>query len=117
MSELTTEEKEMGLAISEDTKELIRSSVALNTIKAYRKVTERLESWLGDKPLTNDLLAAYITELHHQSKSPSMIAQVAAAIKWRVGQSHPEVVGEVTQRTLAGIRREGKDRGRGQKET
>ena len=50
MSELTTQQKETGLAISEDTKELIRSSVAPNTIEVYWKMTERLEAWLGDKP-------------------------------------------------------------------
>ncbi len=47
MNELvTTQQQETRLAINKDTKELIRSSVAPNTIEAYRKATERLESWL-----------------------------------------------------------------------
>jgi hypothetical protein len=92
---------------------LIQSSVALNTIVAYRKATQKLEAWLDGQVLTDALLAAYITDLYHQGKSPATIAQVVAAVKWRAGKSHIEVVGEVTQRTLAGIRREGKTRGQG----
>ena len=75
-----------------------------------------MEGWLGGQVLTDGLLATYITELHHQGKSPSTIAQVVAAVKWTASKSHIDVVGEITQRTLAGIRREGKDRGRGQVE-
>ena len=38
--------------------------------------------------------------------------QVVAAAKW-LGNNHGiEVVGEITSKTLAGIRREGKDRGK-----
>ena len=64
--------------------------------------------------MTDGLLATYITGLHQAGKSPSTIAQVIAAVKWRSSKSHGDVVGEITQRTLAGIRREGKERGRGQ---
>lgn len=62
----------------------------------YRKATERLKSWLDDKPLTDGLLAAYITELHQSGKYSSTIAQVVVVVKWRIGQSHAEVVGEIT---------------------
>ena len=41
---------------------------------------------------------------------------MVAAVKWTASKSRIDVVGEITQRTLAGIRREGKDRGRGQVE-
>ena len=61
-------------------------------------------------------LATYITGLHHQGKSPATIALVVAAVKWTASKSRIDVVGEITQRTLAGIRREGKARGRGQVE-
>ena len=116
MNELVTRQEEIGLAISAETTELIQAGVADNTLNAYRRATQKLEAWLGGKPLTDMSLAEYITLLHQQGKSPSTIAQVVAAVKWRVGKSHAEVVGEITQRTLAGIRREGKDRGRGQVE-
>ena len=114
MNELVKRQQE--LAISAETTELIQAGVADNTLNAYRRATQKLESWLAGQPLTDMSLAEYITFLHQQGKSPSTIAQVVAAVKWRVGKSHVEVVGEITQRTLAGIRREGKERGRGQVE-
>ena len=64
--------------------------------------------------LTDGLLADYITELHTAGKSPSTIAQVVAAAKWLAKNHGVEIVGEVTSKTLAGIRREGKERGHGQ---
>ena len=49
------------------------------------------------------------------AKHPSTIAQVVAAVKWQAKNiDRPDVVGAITLRTLAGIRREGKERGRGQ---
>ena len=116
MNKLVTRQQETGLVISSETTELIQAGVADNTLNAYRRATQKLEAWLGEKPLTDMSLAEYITLLHQQGKSPSTIAQVVAAVKWRVGKFHAEVVGEITQRTLAGIRREGKERGRGQVE-
>ena len=116
MNDLVTQSQDNGLTISTEMASLIQSSVAPNTIAAYRRATQKLETWLDGQVLTDDLLAAYITELRHLGKSPATISQAVAAVKWRVGKSHAEVVGEVTQRTLAGIRREGKARGRGQVE-
>ena len=52
--------------------------------------------------------------LHAEGKAPSTIAQAVAAVRWQARNNGVEIVGEVTTRTLAGIRREGKDRGRGQ---
>ena len=57
-----------------------------------------------------------VGNLHHRVTSPATIAQVVAAVKWTASKSRIDVVGEITQRTLAGIRREGKARGRGQVE-
>lgn len=56
-------------------------------------------------------LAEYITALREAGKSPSTISQAVAAIKWRFGEV---AIGEITKKTLAGIRRAGKERGRGQ---
>ena len=116
MNELVKKQQETGVSISTDTKDLIQAGVADNTLNAYRGATLKLEAWLDGQILTDASLAEYITSLHQQGKSPSTIAQLVAAVKWRVGNSHAEVVGEITQRTLAGIRREGKARGRGQVE-
>ena len=64
--------------------------------------------------MTDALLADYITELYTEGKSPSTIAQVVAAAKWLAKNHGIEIVGEITSKTLAGIRREGKERGKGQ---
>ena len=116
MNDLVTQSQNNRLAVSTETASLIQSSVAPNTIAAYRRATQKLEAWLDGQILTDGLLATYITGLHHQGKSPATIAQAVAAIKWTASKSRIDVVGEITQRTLAGIRREGKSRGRGQVE-
>lgn len=107
-------ERKAGVLMLPETEGLIQASIAPNTIKAYRRATRELEVWLDGQVLTDGLLATYITGLYHAGKSPSTIAQVIAAVKWRASKSRVDVVGEITQRTLAGIRREGKERGRGQ---
>ena len=116
MNDLVTQSQDNELAISTETASLIQSSVAPNTIEAYRRATQKIEAWLDGQVLTDGLLATYITGLHHQGKSPATIALVVAAVKWTASKSRIDVVGEITQRTLAGIRREGKSRGRGQVE-
>ena len=115
MNELVTrQQNETGLAISTETKELIQSSIADSTLKRYQRLLRELEAWLGGQILTDGLLADYITELHTVGKSPSTIAQVVAAAKWLTKNHGIEIVGEITQKTLAGIRRKGKERGHGQ---
>ena len=116
MNNLMAQSQATDLAISTETRDLIQQGIAPNTIKAYQTATQKLEAWLDGQNLTDGLLATYITELHHQGKLPATIAQAVAAVKWTASKSRIDVVGEITQRTLAGIRREGKDRGRGQVE-
>ena len=114
MNELVTRQQEQGLAISSETKELIRSSIADSTLKRYQRLSKQIEACLDGSMLTDALLAEYITALHTEGKSPSTIAQVVAAAKWQARHYGVEIVGEVTSKTLAGIRREGKERGKGQ---
>ena len=103
-----------AVAISVDTKELIKAGVSDNTLKAYRRALVELDAW-RDAELNDSVLAMYITELHQCGKAPSTIAQVVAAVKWQAKNiDRPDVVGAITLRTLAGIRRDGKERGRGQ---
>ena len=117
MNELITrQQNETGLAIGTETKELIQSSIADSTLRRYQKLSEQIEARLGGQMLTDGLLATYITELHVEGKSPATIAQVVAAAKWLAKNYGVEVVSEITIKTLAGIRREGKARGRGQVE-
>ena len=106
--------RNQGLAISDDTRDLITAGVSENTLRNYRFWSREIEAWLSGRTLTDGLLASYITHLHTEGKSPATIGQAVAAVRWQARNAGIEIVGEVTTRTLAGIRREGKDRGRGQ---
>ena len=104
-----------SLQLPEETASLIKASIAENTLKAYQRALQKLTDWLSGRILSDALLANYITSLHDNGKSPATIGQVVAAVKWQLKhQSQESVNFPITQATLAGIRREGKDRGRGQ---
>ena len=103
------------LQLSEETETLIKASIAENTLKAYQRALQSLTVWLSGRILSDALLANYITQLHETGKSPATIGQVLAAVKWQLKhQSQENVNFPITQATLTGIRREGRDRGRGQ---
>ena len=109
------EPKAVSLQLPEETKDLIKASLAENTLKAYQRALQSLTAWLSGRTLSDALLATYITELHKAGKSPATISQTIAAVKWQLKrQSNPPIEFLVTSATLAGIRRAGKDRGRGQ---
>ena len=121
--------KTAGAEIAERTKDLIVRGVSANTLKAYRRAMKDLEAWMHDAAngfwidengngghgLNDSVLAVYLTELHDSGKSPATVSQVVAAVKWQAKNLGREnVVGAMTDRTVAGIRRDGKERGRGQ---
>ena len=111
----TAESNTSILQLPEETESLIKASVAENTLEAYQRALQSLTTWLSGRTLSDALLANYITELHRADKSPATIAQAVAAVKWQFKhQSQDTLNFPITQATLAGIRREGKDRGRGQ---
>ena len=90
--------------------------VSDNTLKAYRRALKDLEAWMHDagNELNDSVLAAYLTELHDSGKSPATVSHVVAAVKWQAKNlGLGNVVGAVTDRTLAEIRRDGKERGSG----
>ena len=115
MHDLAVNQKNV-IVISDSTKELIRAGVSHNTLKAYGWALQRLEEWLAidERKLTDAVLAEYLTHLHESDKSPAIISQVVAAVKWQSTNVNRQVVGPITTRTLAEIRRDGRDRGRGQ---
>ena len=103
------------LQLPEETESLIKASMAENTRKAYRRALQSLTAWLAGRTLSDALLANYITTLHEDGKSPATIGQLVAAVKWQLKHQSQETLNfPITQATLAGIRREGRDRGRGQ---
>ena len=112
---VNAEPKEAPLQLPEETASLIKASIAENTQKAYQRALHGLETWLSGRTLSDPLLANYITGLHEAGKSPATIGQVVASVKWQLKhQSQESINFPITQATLAGIRRAGKDRGRGQ---
>ena len=111
----TTEPRTTILQLPEETESLIKASIAENTLKAYQRALQSLTNWLSGRTLSDALLANYITQLHEAGKSPATIGQAVAAVKWQLKhQSQDTLNFPVTLATLAGIRRAGKDRGRGQ---
>ena len=65
--------------------------------------------------MSDAVLAEYITQLHRVGEIAVHYCARVAAVKWQAkNMNRSDIVGAVTERTLAGIRREGKDRGRGQ---
>ena len=103
------------LQFPKEIENLIKASIAENTLKAYQRALQSLETWLSGRTLSDALLANYITTLHEARKSPATIGQAVAAVKWQLKHQLQETFNfPITQVTLAGIRREGKDRGRGQ---
>ena len=114
MNPLATQTPAAGLSVTAETADLIQQGIAPSTLKRYRKLSLRLEAWLDGHVLTDELLASYITELHQQGKSPATINQMVAAVKWQAKNADVDIVGQITLRTLDGIRRAGKDRGTGQ---
>lgn len=104
-----------SLSIPKELTQLIKASIAPNTLRAYQHALAKFQTFLDGRNLTDATLAAYITELHTAGKSPATISQVVAAVKWRLRYSNQDALEfKLTAATLAGIRREGKDRGRGQ---
>ena len=100
--------------LQSDVKRLMSASLSRNTQLAYRQALQSLDQYLNGQPLTDPQLATYITHLHDNGKSPATIGQAVAAVKWRLKKADENIHLPLTDTTLAGIRREGKDRGRGQ---
>lgn len=112
MNKLTL--KSGSVVIQENTAELIRGSVSENTLRAYNRCLDELSVWAAGQELSDEKLSDYLSVLHDAGKAPSTIAQVVAAVKWRYKFSQVELSLPLTDSTLAGIRRAGRDRGRGQ---
>ena len=108
------QQAEMQERLESEVKRLMSASLSRNTQLAYRHALQSLDQYLNGQPFTDGELAAYITHLHNNGKSPATIGQVVAAVKWRLKKANEAIHLPITDTTLAGIRREGKGRGRGQ---
>ena len=103
--------------IPQPTAELIEKSFAQNTIRNRRHALLKFREWLQGKQITDGLLATYITYLFDLGKAPGTISIVVSAVKWLLKHRNGGTTVElpITSATLSGIRREGRDRGRGQR--
>ena len=102
-------------AVSSSAQRLIQASVSENTKVTYDQALSKLEEWLGGRVLADALLSEYLTSCHDQGMAPASIALIPAAVRFAarlVGEDAP--IGPLSERTLAGIRRKGRHRGRGQ---
>lgn len=108
------ESSRIQTAISEETEDLVKARIAPNTVTAYRHAMQQLEVWLNGRSLSDNLLADYITGLYQDGKSPATISKIVAAVKWTKKNYGVAMDFETTEKTLAGIRRKGVNRGRGQ---
>ena len=77
---------------------------------------KQFDEWLRGRPITDGLLAQYITDLFNDGKAPGTIGITVSAVKWFLKHRNDgqPVEMPITSATLSGIRREGRDRGRGQ---
>ena len=99
--------------------DLAAASLSKNTRRAYRGALQRLQHYLDKNgaSLTDGWLASYLASLFHRGRSPSSASMVVAAVRFRAkATGEPSPAGPATDRVLAGFRREGRQRGRGQVE-
>ena len=97
--------------------DLAAASLSNNTRRAYLGALQRLQDYLDqhDASLTDGWIASYLVALFHRGYSPASAGMVVAAVRFQARvASSPSPVGPATDRILAGFRREGRQRGRGQ---
>ena len=94
---------------------LVEASIADNTKRAYGAALERFDRAMAGRPVTDEAVADHLASLFAVDKSPATCALLVAALRFRARlQGTPAPTGPATDRVLAGIRRAGRDRGRGQ---
>lgn len=101
--------------VQEDISTFLDASYAPSTKEKYRQEIMALLFWLSGRPLTDQTFAEYLAHLYNSGKAPSTCSISISAVKTAArlaNTSHP--VGPLTERTMAGIRRKGRSRGRGQ---
>ena len=101
-------------AATPTTRHLADHSLSANTRGAYARALRQFDAWRGPEAATDATLAAYLGWLFEQGRAPATAALVVAAVTFRATLAGTPVRGPQTARVLAGFRRDGADRGRGQ---
>ena len=111
----TSQRTDLRVPVSRGLADLFSASISRNTARSYESALVRLDDHFQGAALTDHAFAEYLSELHQLGRAPSSIALVVSAAKFRAKlQGVPSPAGPITSRALAGIRRAGKDRGKGQ---
>ena len=101
--------------VSTDTAGLMRRAYSEKTLTCRRWCINRFDAWLQGREISDAILAEYLSELFSQGKAPSTIASVLSTVKWFLKMKKMPVDLPLCTATMAGISREGRDRGRGQR--
>ena len=103
------------MGLPESTKGLISASVSKNTLKAYQKALIGFDYFLAGRVASDENLSEYLNLMHDRGLAPATASLVVAAVKFRAKvTSGQPVAGQITDRVLAGYRRDAVGRGRGQ---
>ena len=94
------------------TRHLADHSLSPNTRDAYARALRQFDAWRGPEAATDTTLATYLGWLFERGRATA--ALVVAAVTFRATLAGTTVRGPQTARVLAGFRRDGADRGRGQ---
>ena len=101
--------------LSVDTRKLIDASISPNTIRTYNHALKQFAEHLGGQSPNDAAVAEYITFRFSEGLAPASIAAIVAAIRFaEKANDGPRVIGPLTRQTLKGIKRQGRDRGKGQ---
>lgn len=102
-------------ALSVDTRKLIDASISQNTIRTYSHALKQFAEYLGERSPHDALVADYITFRFSEGLAPASIAAIVAALRFAEKTNDaPAIIGPITRQTLKGIKRQGRDRGKGQ---
>ena len=108
---------ESSPALSPSAQVLAGAALAPATVRAYRAALAGLDRWLAEqgRAAYDAALADYLAARHDAGAAPTSIGMTVAAVKAATRLAgQPSLAGPETARVLAGIRREGRGRGRGQ---
>lgn len=103
-----------GFLLSSGASVLAAASLAPSTRRSYEGALRRLQAWLGERPLDDAALEAYIGHLHANGLSPASAASTLAALRAAARANGIELQLPGAAAALAGYRRTSSGRGRGQ---
>ena len=107
-----------SLPLRKAARDLINASVSPNTLNAYKRALDQFGDWMasaGVGEVTDSCISSYLVNLYEVGMAPANCRLVVAALRFYYKlQGLDSPTGPETDRILAGIRRDGRARGRGQ---